>query len=384
MDTLCVPVHEDLKSYRDKAISLMGQTYRDASAVLILDREIQRLDISTVSPLEQDILTAFIGWTRRLWTLQEAALASRLYIQTLLTPYKLESTTPSLSLRDELYARVCFREDMAAFTRSRIPPMSSLTRTIVESSEPQPGVFPITTNSTPFQRLALAVQHRTTSKMDDEPVILAIMLGLDFVESFRAAGPDRDARMAALFVLLRDIPSDIIFFGGVWQCCAQAPFRWAPRSLLGFPRLALRPSFGPVAVCDARGLHVRYEGFVVDDGEEGTQPRVSVGSSERRRYAVDTMSGTKYEFHVREDAGSMVMTIPKRVVLLYGGQETVLASITREVQGDGEDHDENHEIEVVVVGHWVMVASGVMLEFADEVPVLKGVLKTSDQRWCIT
>ena len=141
IDTLCIPVRDDLKLYRQKAISLMSQTYREASAVLVLDKELQRLDIATVSQLEQDILTAFVGWTRRLWTLLEAALASRLYVQTLHVPHKLETTAPSpVSPRDSLLAKICFREDIAAFTRSRIPPMASLARAVFESTEPQHGV----------------------------------------------------------------------------------------------------------------------------------------------------------------------------------------------------------------------------------------------------
>ncbi|KAJ6469397.1 hypothetical protein C8R45DRAFT_430419 [Mycena sanguinolenta] len=48
IDTLCIPVQENFKSLRKQAIRLMGQTYRDASAVLVLDKELQRLEISTV------------------------------------------------------------------------------------------------------------------------------------------------------------------------------------------------------------------------------------------------------------------------------------------------------------------------------------------------
>ncbi|KAI0730408.1 hypothetical protein C8Q76DRAFT_792572 [Earliella scabrosa] len=381
MDSLCIPVCDDLKPYRQKAISLMSQTYREASAVLVLDKELQGLDIATVSQLEQDILTAFVGWTRRLWTLPEAALASRLYVQTLHVPHKLETTAPSpVSPRDSLLAKICFRADIAAFTRSRIPPMASLTRTVFESTDPQHGVFPIETNSTVFQRLALAVQHRTTSKMDDEPHILTIMLALDSAPIL--GDQNRDARMAALFVLLRDLPSDIVFFGGgLRERCAQAPFRWAPRSLLGFPRIELHASFGAGAVCDERGLHARYQGFVVEHGEGGAN-QTPLLLSQPRCYAVDTPSGVKYEFRVHEGAVGAGLELPTSAALLfrpYGiGGDTVLAEIIRE----GESEEDEHQ--VVVVGHWVMVASGVMLEFAPEVPVLKGALTAGDQRWRVT
>ncbi|KAH9893642.1 hypothetical protein C8Q73DRAFT_697870 [Cubamyces lactineus] len=259
MDTLCVPVQDALKPYRKKAITMMSQTYKDAYAVLVLDRELQGLDTEKVSVLEQELLTAFVGWTRRLWTLQEASLANRLYVQTLRSAHKLDNADRK-DARELLLARICFCEDMHALMRSRIPPMATLKQSVFEVSSPiDTNVpIPISTCTTPLQRLALAVQHRVTSKMEDEPLILAITLGLDPTAILDTADPE--VQMSVLMTLLRDVPADIVF--GAWPKLARAPFRWAPRSLLGFPLHALQ-SFGPGAVCDSRGLHACYEGTIL-------------------------------------------------------------------------------------------------------------------------
>ncbi|KAF8173735.1 hypothetical protein K438DRAFT_128248 [Mycena galopus ATCC 62051] len=382
MDTLCIPVQENFKSYRKQAIKLMSQTYRAASAVLVLDNELQRLETCAVSLLEQDILTSFVGWSRRLWTLQEAALAHRLYIQTLRAPYKLETSPPAQTPCDSLLAQIYFREDITAFTRSRIPPMATLKLTVFETSPPSSSAaLPINTSTTTYQRLAHALQHRSTSKPADEPVILAITLGLPLSSVLDAPEEDRDARMGALLVLLRDVPADIVFWGA-WpgERCTKVPFRWAPRSLLGFPRRVPRATtFGPGAVCDERGLHASYQRLFIDAGAGGNRELTG-----ERWYAVDRASGMKYEFGPRADLEGGVQKVPERCALLlraFGIEgDTAVATVLREGQGD----DGRGGIEVTVVGHWVMYASGAGLECAEGAPVLEGRFTASDQRWCVT
>ncbi|KAK7039272.1 hypothetical protein VNI00_010177 [Paramarasmius palmivorus] len=341
MDTLCIPVQPDFKSYRKKAIKLMSQTYQNAKSVLVLDRELQRLDTKSTSLLEQDLITAFVGWTRRLWTLQEGALADRLYMQTLQCPHQLVTTADEQCV--DLVAKICFREDIAALTRRQIPPMATLRQSVFEVSPPTSG-FPIMITTTVLQRLANAVQHRSTSKMEDEALILAITLGLDVDPIIDA--PNVDTRMAALLVLLKDVPADIIF--GTWPKLAHAPFRWAPRSLLGFPLQALQ-SFGPAATCDSYGLHATYEGFLVD---KDARPVVTSEDI----FVVDKVSKMKYRFQYRDDG-----TFPEMCALVfraYGiGGDTAIARILRRWREDGKD-----VIEIVVVGYLVMVGSGVGLD----------------------
>jgi hypothetical protein len=56
----------------------------------------------------------------------------------------------------------------------------------------------------------LAVKHRSTSKIADEAVILATILGLDNVEEINNVR-DVDSRMAVWLAMMLEIPSTIIF-----------------------------------------------------------------------------------------------------------------------------------------------------------------------------
>lgn len=55
MDTLCIPVHRDLKEYRKKAIGLLGRTFVEAALILVLDQELQKIQSSRASILELTI-----------------------------------------------------------------------------------------------------------------------------------------------------------------------------------------------------------------------------------------------------------------------------------------------------------------------------------------
>ncbi|KAJ6469398.1 hypothetical protein C8R45DRAFT_430441 [Mycena sanguinolenta] len=254
--------------------------------------------------------------------------------------------------------------------------MATLKSTVFETSPPS-SALPITTSTTTYQRLAHTVQYRSTSKPADEPVILAITLGLPLDRILDVPEEDHDARMGALLVLLHDVPADIVFWGA-WpgERCMKVPFRWAPKSLLGFPRHATGvTTFGPGAVCDEKGLHASYQGLFINACAGGNTELTG-----ERWYVADMESGMKYEFGPRAESG--VQKLPERCALLlraFGIEgDTAVATVLREAQGDGQS-----EIQVTVVGHWVMYGSG-GLDCAEGALVLEGRSMASDQRWCVT
>ena len=362
IDTLCIPVQKVKEAYRKKAVTLMSRTYREASAVLVLDRELQRLDSQKVSSLEQDILTAFVSWTRRLWTFHEAALASRLYVQTLHGPSRIENSKPNLNQQELLLSQICFYDELKTFIRNRIPPMDQIKKTVLEKSEST------TVSITSFQRLSFAVKHRSTSKMGDEAIILAITLGFDVKELQKIT--DVEEKMARFLSLIQDVPSDIIF--GTWGKIGKAPHRWAPRSLLTFPIFNLQ-SFGPPATCDSRGLHGQYQGFLI----EGAVPEKQDTNS---YYAIEEKSGMKYEFQPREDTPHIKW--PEKPALVFRpffvGGDTAVVHILKRAPESGND-----VLEVTIVGYLRMVASGAGLDFNMK-NTMKGVLTSQDQRWNVT
>ena len=80
MDTLCVPVDPAHKTYGISMIRKMGEIYKSANHVLVLDSSIQAIPRS--AHVFDKIVALFLSnWNRRLWTLQEGLFAKSLYFQ---------------------------------------------------------------------------------------------------------------------------------------------------------------------------------------------------------------------------------------------------------------------------------------------------------------
>jgi hypothetical protein len=78
IDTLCIPVQNEHKSYRKLAVRRMAQAFQDADRVIALDASLQT--VSRHANYSEIAMRIALGsWSRRLWTLQETALARRLY-----------------------------------------------------------------------------------------------------------------------------------------------------------------------------------------------------------------------------------------------------------------------------------------------------------------
>ncbi|KAI0749838.1 hypothetical protein C8Q80DRAFT_1164244 [Daedaleopsis nitida] len=262
IDTLCVPVHPIAKTYRKKAIELMGRTYNDARAVLVLDRELEIVNSATAAFLELGIRILCSGWMKRLWTFQEATLASeahgedRIFFQMRDGPFpyrkydreRTEATAldgrttgidaPERALLDEIGVILLLGEQIPSVRVMREGTGS--------------GVW------SPFKVIFSSIEHRTTSKAEDIPLCLASLMGKDV--SSILSSTNLEQRMASFYMVMRTIPAGLIWNQGA-QRLGMAPFRWAPLSLAecGASSCMGWPNFG---VCDAAGLHIQYPGFI--------------------------------------------------------------------------------------------------------------------------
>ena len=75
IDTISVPINPE---YKRVSISRLRAVYSTASSVLVVDRHLQQVGTHW---LEMRLQLLCSEWMRRLWTLQEGRLASRLYVQ---------------------------------------------------------------------------------------------------------------------------------------------------------------------------------------------------------------------------------------------------------------------------------------------------------------
>lgn len=380
MDTLCVPVHPTLDEFRKKSIKLMGQTYRDATAVLVLDRELKEVDSRTISILEQCLWVVFSGWMRRLWTLQEAALATNLFIAMkdgpvryerpedggILIANKLKRGLASPEVDDPI-PDILFYRELQLLIQRRIPQARHFQDTISEGSA----------HHTRYQYFCGAVEGRCTSKLKDEPIILAIMMGLKDPAIFDE--PDDEKKMALWHQSVRRIPADIIFIDNQIEKLSFAPFRWAPRSLMA-NEIARQTTDG-VGICDADGLHVEYAAFMLCDGQQPNTCKVG-----EEWYLRDRGSGTVHQIRHNMDEA-----IPSEkcaiLTYLYKFGFGVVVRILGETEWGDVGHEKAMSYVVSVVGLVEFftkagVKPGEALKEGKE--ILDCTVIGAHQQWCIT
>ncbi|KAI0329716.1 hypothetical protein GY45DRAFT_845779 [Cubamyces sp. BRFM 1775] len=264
MDTLCVPVAEEAKAFRKKAIQLLGKTYDEATAVLVLDRELETVDAASAPFLEIALRILCSGWVKRLWTLQEATLASeahgeeKIYFQMGDGPllyqkydrdrparYAMPNNTDPREIAAE--ERVLLYEDCAMILLGDFLPSVRAMRTMRE-------------RWTPFQVMYSAIKHRATSKVEDVPLCIASLFGLEVSTIVHA--PDGEHRLKAFYILMRMIPRAVLWVEDV-QKLSIAPFRWAPVSITACPLSTFMGGWGE-DTCDEQGLHIRpYSSFML-------------------------------------------------------------------------------------------------------------------------
>ncbi|KAF9456350.1 hypothetical protein BDZ94DRAFT_1292900 [Collybia nuda] len=274
MDTLCIPVNANAKAYRKKAIQLLGKTFNEANAVLILDRELEVVESATSSFLELGLHILCSGWIKRLWTLQEASLASEAH----------GASKIYLQMRDEAFLYQKYDRDRRAAWRidDQTTEIQAEERgllndygVMLELGAQVPSIHAMRDMRegwSPFRVIYNALEHRSTSKAEDIPVCVAFLMGKNVSTILSATGMEQ--RMAEFYMVMREVPHGVIWCERP-QKLSIKPFRWAPLSITACPQSAFMGQ--EAGICDSAGLHVRYRGFIFHESYEwnegGTFPR---------------------------------------------------------------------------------------------------------------
>ncbi|KAI9762714.1 MAG: hypothetical protein M1840_001181 [Geoglossum simile] len=253
IDTLCVPVGKENSAIRTSAIRQMGNIYRQADRVLVLDSFIQELP-HTASTINKYTRLHLSNWHHRLWTLQEGQLAKTLFFQFkdgAETFYDIRYSERNIDHKDA--AHIC-------------SPVRHLCTTELEAFyryfEDSTATGDITTR---MRSCAKYLRSRQTSRMEDEPLCVSTILDLDPSQLLtRATAEDR---MANFYDLIRSFDPRIIF--NDHPRLRTDGYRWAPRSFLQqLPDLVTMAEGGmtpsPVALIpNSGGLPVQFPGFEI-------------------------------------------------------------------------------------------------------------------------
>ncbi|KAK4553489.1 hypothetical protein LTR86_009546 [Recurvomyces mirabilis] len=242
LDTLCCPVSSP--RHRSSCLMLMRQIYQKATLVLTLDTQIAHYDASDLDSVEICARVLFSGWTRRLWTLQEGALAGSLWIQ-------LKDRAVDLAIIqteiDDIYRHSFVHNQLALILLSGLRRLRNFGRRGQSRREPD------------LIDVRLALESRSVTIASDEALCLCTCLALDQTNVVNAA---REDRMAIFWwTAMRagpQLPRGILFFTGPRM--QTKGMRWAPasfRSHVKFQNLRRAKKIEEQATITPNGLQIQ-------------------------------------------------------------------------------------------------------------------------------
>ncbi|KLU85489.1 hypothetical protein MAPG_04512 [Magnaporthiopsis poae ATCC 64411] len=278
IDTLCCPI-----SLKEKRIALerIAAVYRRAAHVLVLDKSVFPFTSDGEGPAKAaENCLRMVGsstWMRRLWTLQEGALARSLYFQFKDRPIQLDQESERLfefGLSHHRYEPIAI--DVAIMIHKL---------TIFCSPSPGPSLSEDEDSiqrdrKRYLQQVANAqslLYFRNVSKMSDEPLCITTLLSLN-PNAMTMAGSCRQQRMAKVWKLLAErcgnyfTPRVIFYNDQPLGLASLSGWRWAPKSLLlqldaGFSyNSAIHRFYPPDSAAELgfvteHGLKVRFPGL---------------------------------------------------------------------------------------------------------------------------
>ncbi|PBK87259.1 hypothetical protein ARMGADRAFT_972065 [Armillaria gallica] len=206
-DGLCIPKEQ---VHRNRAITLMTETYTDADKVLVLDGGL-RTACKVSSPKEECLLRiATSGWLQRIWTLQEGMLGHELHFEVM----------------DGIIDCTHFNGDSFVMARRVFPLLA------YREGDPSLLTYKHRLETPPkcdVNDLIGLLRYRTTSKPRDEPVAVSGLLRINTGQLVNISlGPER---MKDLFIQARELPRQLAVFGWMAPRLSLPNFRWAPTSL---------------------------------------------------------------------------------------------------------------------------------------------------------
>ena len=213
LDTLCCPVEPKA---RVLALLQMRPTYAEANKTLILDSTLYNYNSQGLSAAELQARYLTSGWMRRLWTLQESALAKDPWVQFRDGPLSLLTMFDRLKkLHDDNLNHRRLLQDMWLNSQAL-----TLHWYYTPSGAPQ------------LSLLDRALSHRNTTVASDESLCVATLMKLDVSRILPLSSEDRMCKVWDLLAAANNgsLPRNMIFLDG--PKLKRRGYGWAPSTLL--------------------------------------------------------------------------------------------------------------------------------------------------------
>ncbi|KAJ7243908.1 hypothetical protein B0H12DRAFT_1221054 [Mycena haematopus] len=354
MDTLCIPAAKKYNDLRKQSIPLMQEIYKRAFAVLVFDADLQQLSLSSTSH-EKAISLYMSNWVHRLWTFQEGMFAKQLYFQLkdgledITTspkpvdvenpePVDVEDTEPVdvEDVEDDAWDEEEEEEDVSPeFPHSARIAITNHFVILKDFVELKASGGPVMRDwlIIMLPDLAHALLQRTTTRMSDEAICAATILGLDVRKILgdqdsdgedeeedlvanrthtllqRTTTRTSDETIGAVTILdldagkiVRDLDSEAkvrkekylaakrmeaflremrTFNPGIifhhQKRMKREGYRWAPATMMGVqPGDFSRDMEGSAGSFKGQGLSVRYPGFILETVTADSQVEIIV------------------------------------------------------------------------------------------------------------
>ncbi|RDL41096.1 uncharacterized protein BP5553_01075 [Venustampulla echinocandica] len=308
MDTLCVPVNN--QKLRNKAIERMREVYEEAANVLVLDAELMR---HSTAGGYKEIFTRIScsNWVRRLWTLQEA-----IFNRNLLFQFSDRATYVGAGSKLQ-------REQKAD---NKLRPCDLVAWECDRYSFDFQVVLPYWDRTQQINFIWNALESRTTSRSGDEPLCLAILLGLNLKKFKRQ--PDAFTVKKFWSLNTQGIPASILFLPG--PKLQDEGYRWAPASLIDLKIMGGEQSL--TAHVTPRGLRVKYPAFLLSPPQHPVKSVVPFEADGQLFYlrgvtANGSPSGEATKLHKRANLAFLILGLVMGEDTAAGGHEVGLGAL---------------------------------------------------------
>ena len=240
MDTFCIPVGKAFKSARRKAVDWMAPIYSGASAILVLDSELQTFSYCDLEMEQALALVLRSSWMSRCWTLQEASLSKTWFVQFRDNPVNLVKAARHLTMKTSTEFLVGQGKLLPSIKRTLTTELSHFLVDMGEVRYQRRGrysrseIWNLKQLET-HQALSFATawnnfQGRTTSKVEDLHQILA---GMADIQAGGLRSLALEDRMKAIIKCHASLPIDILFCSTDRMHGDNPANIWAPSSPQG-------------------------------------------------------------------------------------------------------------------------------------------------------
>ena len=278
----------------------MNFIFAGADNVLVIDTRLQTLEEKSLSKLQLRLQVACSPWMSRCWTFQEACLARAWHIDLRSTLYE-----PAQDFRREtdplfrIWTARSVWTDESEFEREAISFYNRLWPLIDQRPGYKPSFWgPETDDVEEFTRIWQQLNERSTTRLGDRLIILAILLDLNPGEIMSL---ELKEQMRAILRTQTTLPLSLLFENRTGPMNENVKCRWIPL----YPKGYMTTEYGCMSRSQASNCYqftlsgIQAYGFFIDAKD-----------SKHRQFRIDQISPFRYSARIRATPHESVAESP--------------------------------------------------------------------------